>query len=137
MRPRGTEESSCGRDGNEGSLRNILTGTHFGVINQRLCPPICSHQRCPYNRRLSASSPPVLSQPPGGGLPLQSSSLTNTFSPIFASSLRSVVFSQFLAGQETGGPYLHPICWEGAAARGGQSQVRLKRTVTMLAALAF
>lgn len=43
-----------GREGNKSLLRNILTGTHFGVINQRLCPPICSRQRCPYNRRLSA-----------------------------------------------------------------------------------
>lgn len=39
-----------GSEANKSLLRNILTLTHFGVINQRLCPPICSHQCCPHNR---------------------------------------------------------------------------------------
>ena len=44
--PHGTAESSSVMMAEEkrikSVLRNILTGTHFGVINQRLCPPICS-----------------------------------------------------------------------------------------------
>lgn len=112
-----------GREGNISLLRNILTGTHFGVINQRLCPPICSRQRCPHTRQLSAFILPATE-----GFPSQSSSLTNTFSPIYSRPphrrrVWSVVFSQLFTGQKTGRPYLHPICWEGAA-------FQARRTIT-------
>lgn len=68
-----------GREGNKSLLRNILTGTHLVVINQHLCPPICSRQRCPHTRQLSAFILPATE-----GFPSQSSSLTNTFSPIYS-----------------------------------------------------
>lgn len=123
------------RKGNKSLLHNILTLTHFGVINQApvhsVPPPplICYCKCCPYNRRLSISPAfywLILCS-------MEGASITITifyeyiFMNILASSLPppptthihihiwwSVVFSQLIGGQINQRPYLQSICWEGA-----------------------
>lgn len=144
-------------------LHNILTLTHFGVINQApvhnasLCPPICYCKCCPYNRRLSISPAFLLTHPLSHG----GASITiiifyeYIFMNILASSPPwpptthihihiwwSVVFSQLISGQINQRPYLQSICWEGAVVSRRLSNMldnyrKWRDSVQMLAASHF
>lgn len=102
-----------GSEANKSLLRNNLTLTHFGVINQRLCPPICSHQCRPHNRRLSVFIH-LSFQTPRGFHPNHRRLRIHFHQYISIIRRRhvwrSVVFSQLFVGQITQRPYLLSIC---------------------------